>query len=180
VHGIRENKIRIKDVFSIERVPSLQGTTISLRPCRAGDLSRLQKLFRDTALPLPDEGLKTLRSFPAFSKWLLFTFQVIYLIEREKSVIGIVGLYDMKPGKSLKLSIAICNPDDRKKGYGAEALGLLFPYFQETGLAEEILAEVSSDNTRSLFFFAKAGFETLKRRDDRIVLLKKLTSSAVS
>jgi diamine N-acetyltransferase len=95
-------------------------------------------------------------------------------MEREKAVLGFVGLYDVKPGKSLKLSITIFNPDDLGKGYGTDALDLLFPYLQKTGLAEEVVAEVAGANTRSLSFFTKAGFEVIGRKDDRIVFLKKL------
>jgi RimJ/RimL family protein N-acetyltransferase len=113
-------------------------------------------------------------------KWLLLTFQVIYLIEMGKTVLGFVGLYNVKPEKNLNLSVELFNPDDRGKGYGTDALGLLLPYIQEKGLAEEVVAEVSSTNTRSLSFFAKAGFEIIGHKDARIVLSKKLSSSVIS
>jgi RimJ/RimL family protein N-acetyltransferase len=113
-------------------------------------------------------------------KWLLLTFQVIYLIEMEKKLLGFIGLYNMKPGKSLNLSIAVFDPDDRGKGYGTDALGLLLPYLQKKGLAEEVVAEVASANMRPLSFLAKAGFEIIGHKDERIVLSKKLSSSVVS
>jgi hypothetical protein len=174
------SKIRVKDVLSIERFPSLQGQTICLCPCRARDLSCLRKLFEKATFPIPGAGQKTFRSLPSFAKWLLLTFQVIYLIEIEKTVLGFVGLYNMKPGKSLNLSIALFDPDDWGKRYGTDALGLLLPYLQKKGLAEEVVAEVESTNTPSLSFFAKAGFEIIGHKDDRIVLSKKLSSSGIS
>jgi L-amino acid N-acyltransferase YncA len=174
------SKIRVRDGLSIERFPSLQGQTICLRPCRTGDLPCLRKLFEKAALPVPGAGQKTFRSLPSFVKWLLLTFQVIYLIEREKTVTGFVGLYNVKPGKSLNLSIALFDPGDQGKGYGTHALGLLLPYLQKKSLAEEVIAEVESTNARSLSFFAKAGFEIIEHKDDRIVLSKKLSSSVVS
>jgi ribosomal protein S18 acetylase RimI-like enzyme len=174
------SKIRVRDILSIERFPSLQGQTICLRPCRAGDFSCLRKLFEKAAFPIPGAGQKTFRSLPSFVKWLLLTFQIIYLIEREKAVLGFVGLYNVKPGESLYLSIGLFDPDDWGKGYGTDALGLLFPYLQKRGLTKEVVAEVSSTNTRSLSFFAKAGFEIIGNKDDRMVLSKKLSSSVLS
>jgi GNAT superfamily N-acetyltransferase len=174
------SKIRVKKVFSIERFPALQGQTICLRPCGAADLSCLHKLFEEATSPIPGAGQKAFRSLPSFVKWLLLTFQVIYLIEMGEKALGFVGLYKMKPGKSLNLSIALFDPDDWGKGYGTDALGLLLPYLQKKGLAEEVVAEVESTNTPSLSFFAKAGFEIIGHKDDRIVLSKKLSSSGIS
>jgi RimJ/RimL family protein N-acetyltransferase len=131
-------------------------------------------MFEKGAFPVPGAGQKTFRSLPSFVTWLLLTFQVIYLMEVEKTVLGFVGLYNMEPGKSLNLSIALFDPDNRGKGYGTRALGLLLPYIQKKGLAEKVVAEVASTNTRSLSFFAKAGFEIIGHKDDRIVLSKEL------
>jgi RimJ/RimL family protein N-acetyltransferase len=136
-------------------------------------------LFEGADFALPETGRKTVYSLPFFTKWLLRTFQVIYLMEVGKTVPGFVGLYDIKPGNSLKLSIAIFSPENRGKGYGTEALGLLIPYLQKKGLAQEVIAEVSSANVGSLSFFSKAGFQITQRSDDRIMLSKNLLPSVV-
>jgi RimJ/RimL family protein N-acetyltransferase len=143
------------------------------------DLSCLRRFFQEADFSLPPAGRKTLHFLPFFTNWLLRTFQLIYLIEWEKTVLGFVGLYDIKPGKSLKLSIAIFSSGNRRKGYGTEALELLLPYLQKKGLAEEVSAEVSGENRQSLSFFTKAGFEITERSDDRITLSRKLSSSVI-
>ncbi len=147
-----------------------------LRPCMAGDLARLRRLFEGAAFPGSGCGNRTFRSILSFTKWLLVTFRVIYLMEMKKTVFGFVGLYGMKPGERLILSIAIFNPEDRGKGYGTEALGLLLPHLGKRGLAGEVIAEVSGTNTRSLSFFKEAGFVVTGSKDDRIVLSKKIGS----
>jgi RimJ/RimL family protein N-acetyltransferase len=175
-----ESNIRVKNILSIERFPVLKGNSVSLRPCRARDFACLRKQLEEAASSIPEAGEKTFRSLPSFIKWLLLTFQVIYLIEAEKTVLGFAGLYNMKAGKSLNLSIVLFNPDNRGKGHGTDVLGLLLPYLQEKGLVEEVVAEVTSANTLSLSFFEKARFEITGHKDDRIVLSKKLSSFVIS
>jgi GNAT superfamily N-acetyltransferase len=175
-----ESYIRVKNILSIERFPVLKGNSFSLRPCRARDFACFRKQLEEAASSIPDAGQKTFRSLLSFGKWLLLTFQVIYLIEVEKTVLGFAGLYNMKPGKSLKLSIVLFNPDNRSRGYGTDVLGLLLPYLQKKGLVQEVVAEVTSANTLSLSFFEKAGFEITEHKDDRIVLSKKLSSFVIS
>jgi ribosomal protein S18 acetylase RimI-like enzyme len=175
-----ESNIRVKNILWIERFPVLKGNSVSLRPCRARDIACLRKQLEEAASSIPEAGQKTFRSLPSFVKWLLLTFQVIYLIEAEKTVLGFAGLYNMKPGKSLNLSIILFNPDNRSRGYGTDVLGLLLPYLQKKGLVEEVVAEVTSANTLSLSFFEKAGFEITEHKDDRIVLSKKLSSFVIS
>jgi ribosomal-protein-alanine N-acetyltransferase len=139
-----------------------------------GDLPRLRRLFAEAAFPFQDEAAKAFRSLPAFAKWLLTTFQVVCLIEAEKTVLGFAGIYDMKPGKSLMLSMVFFSPDDRGKGYGTEALGLLISFIRNRGLAEDVYAEVSCTNAPSLSLLEKAGFEIIRRRDDRLLLSRNL------
>jgi N-acetylglutamate synthase-like GNAT family acetyltransferase len=184
-HGVtagrpEKSKIRVKKILLIERFPALQGETICLRLCRARDFACLRILFEGAASPIPGSGQRTFRSLPSFVKWLLLTFQVIYLIEAEKTTLGFVGLYNMKPAKRLKLSIMMFNPHDRGKGHGRDALELLLTYLQKKGLAEEVVAEVASTNMLSLSFFERAGFEIVEQKDGLIVLSKKLSSSAIS
>ncbi len=164
----------MKKILSIERFPVLQEADISLRPCGAKDLSCLRRLFDDAAIPLSLKGGKGFRSLPSFAKWLILTFQVVYLIEVAGSVRGFIGLYGMKTGELLKLSISIFSPGDRCKGYGTRALGLLLPYLRRKEFAEEVYADVPKTNGGSLSFFVKAGFEVRGERDGVLLLARKL------
>jgi RimJ/RimL family protein N-acetyltransferase len=62
------------------------------------------------------------------------------------------------------LSLGIAAPDDRRKGYGSEALRLLLRYaFDELNL-HRLTATVFEYNTAALSFFEKAGFVIEVRR----------------
>ncbi len=164
----------MKKILSIERFPVLEGEGISLRPCGAKDLSCLRRLFDDSAFSLSRKGEKGFRSLPSFAKWLVFTFQVVYLIDVDGALRGFIGLYGMKPKEHVKLSIGIFNPEDRRRGYGTRALGLLLPYLQKKRLAEEVFVDVPKSEGGSLQFFKKAGFEVRGERDDVLLLARKL------
>ena len=106
------------------------------------------------------------------------TFQEIYIIEVEeiagRRIIMFGGLYDVKMGESLWLSLTIPNPKDRRRGYGTKALELLLDLLKKNGAAETVYAEVSKMNVPSLCFLRKLGFEVSRRYEDSLILEKKV------
>ena len=87
-------------------------------------------------------------------------------------VIGFAGLYRMKIGESLWLSLTIFSPEDRSRRYGTKALELLLNLLQKNGAAKTVYAEVLETNITSLGFLRKLGFEVSRRYENSFILEK--------
>jgi len=75
----------------------------------------------------------------SFWFWLRATFQAVFVMEVEergrRRIVGFAGLYGMKIGRSLWLSLAVFDPKDRRQGYGKQTIGLLLESFKTQGVA---------------------------------------------
>jgi RimJ/RimL family protein N-acetyltransferase len=135
-------------------------------------------LLASEIFPEASETKLEARSLVSFHRWMKSTFQVIYIIEVEdaagRRIIGFAGLYDVKMGESLWLSLAIPDPKDRRRGYGTKALELLLDLLKKNGAAETVYAEVSKTNIMSLCFLRKLGFEVSRRYEGSFTLEKKV------
>jgi RimJ/RimL family protein N-acetyltransferase len=147
---------------------------LTLRLCRLRDLGILRRLFT-SRLFLEANGV-AIRGFNttfSVSVWAITTFQVIYLIEvegrEERRIVGFVGLYNIEIGRSLWLSLSIFS-EDRRRGYGRQALGLILDYLQEARVGREMFAEVLRENISSLSFFKKLGFQVCGFHRDKLLL----------
>jgi len=152
---------------------SLETPSLRLRLYGWRDIGILQTLF------YPDFISKLFPSSLSFRRWLVRTFQVLYLLETRKAgvisdVVGFIGLYGIDPGRSIWLSAGIFNFEDRGKGYGSKGLEILLDYFRESALAKNVFAEVIKTNERSLSFFEKSGFTVRLENEDTFVLEKDL------
>jgi RimJ/RimL family protein N-acetyltransferase len=141
----------------------MENCGLTLRLYRLGDLPMLRSLFTpEIFLETSGFGLKV-SSLLGFYKWLKATFQMVYIIEVEENsghkTVGFAGLYNMRIGRSLWLSLSIFNPKDRRRGYGEQVLRLLLDLLQENGAAETVYAEVLKTNVPSLCLLRKLGFE---------------------
>jgi RimJ/RimL family protein N-acetyltransferase len=155
----------------------LEKGELVLELCRLQDLPASHslftpKVFRKTA----SAEFQAFLSLFSFSKWVMTAFQVIYLIEIDESgagrIVGFAGLYDIELGRSLRLSLTVFNPEDRRRGYGEEALKLLPGPLQENGAAEVVYAEVLKNNIQSLRLCIKLGFKVKRLYQDRFLLEK--------
>jgi len=138
---------------------------LTLRRCRLGDANRLNRLFRYAFFQTGLSGggrQMTLLDMLRFRIWLRHTFQWVYIItrptRRSDSILGFIGIYDLKIGRHAMLSIAIFDPLDRGLGYGTRALRTLLADFRRRMVFKSIKVEVSRRNSRSLAFFHKLGF----------------------
>jgi len=169
---------RLLDLFGVKIVNfkrHIETGSLTLRLCRLGDLRTLYSLFTPEIFPSMGSKNKP-RSLFSFYRWMKCTFQVIYLIEIEENggrrIIGFVGLYDMKLGRNLRLSLTVFKPGDRGRGYGEKALTLLLHLLQENGVAEVVYAEILKSNVPSLRLCTKLGFEVKGLSQDRLLLEK--------
>lgn len=177
---IRKVKDLILNLIGIKIVRfkrRLEEGGVALQFCRLRDLPTFRllissKVFQDSA-SVPCQASCSLFSF---LKWVMTTFQVIYLIEVDKHprhrVVGFVGLYNMELGRSLRVSLTVFNPEDRSRGYGEKALRVLLDLLQENGAAEVVYAEILKSNVPSLRLCRKLGFEVKRQDPDRLLLEK--------
>jgi GNAT superfamily N-acetyltransferase len=89
-------------------------------------------------------------------------------------MIGFLGLYNLETGQRVYLSAVLFDPEDRRQGYGRQALTLLFNFLTESGVAREARAQVFRSNAASLAFLQAVGFEVLADHGDQLLLVKAL------
>jgi ribosomal protein S18 acetylase RimI-like enzyme len=148
-----------------------------LRLRRFRDLPVLQSMLTPVILR-ETSGIEpaAFGSLFSFWFWLRTVFQAVFVMEVEergsRRIVGFAGLYDMKIGRSLWLSLAVFDPKDRRQGYGKQTIGLLLESFKTRGMARNIFVEVSRKNIPSLHFFRNLGFRILERHKDRLFLEK--------
>jgi len=175
-----------------EREPKLLdrlGITITKIPCSIGSDSLALRSYRFTKLPVlytlftPEViftacGLthRPFRSFLSFCTWLSTTFPIVYVVQIGESdrrrIVGFVGLYNLDIGCSLRISLAIFHPEDRQRGYGQQALRLLFQALQSNRVVKTVEVEVLKVNVASLRFCQKLGFAVHGQNEERFVLEK--------
>ena len=163
---IRKVKDQIFNLFGIKVVSfkrRLEEGGVVLQLCRWRDLPILHSLFSpEIVLEAGGIGHRAFDSLFYFWIWLKRTFRMVYIIELEEiggwRIIGFAGLYDMKVGESLWLSLAVFDPKDRRRGYGKQAAEILFECLRKRGIAKTIFVEISRRNVASLQFFGKLNF----------------------
>jgi RimJ/RimL family protein N-acetyltransferase len=164
---IRKVMDQMRNLFGIRVVRfkrRLEEEGLILQLCRLRDLPALTS--RITPEVFQEKGSaegQAFRSLFPFLKWVMTTFRLIYLIKVDEPpgyrTIGFAGLYHVELGRSLRLSLAVFNPEDRRRGYGEKALKLLLHLLQENGAAEVVYAEILKNNVPSLRLCGKLGFE---------------------
>jgi ribosomal protein S18 acetylase RimI-like enzyme len=156
-----------------------------LRLRRLRDLPALQSMLTPVILK-ETSGIepRAFDSLFSFWFWLRTAFQAVFIIEVEergrRRIVGFAGLYGMKIGQSLWLSLAVFDPKDRRQGYGKQTIGLLLESFKTQGIVRSILVEVSRKNIPSLHFFRNLGFRIFERYKDRLFLEKGEGEEALS
>lgn len=86
------------------------------------------------------------------------TFPLAYCIECDSKRTGFIGLYDIIPGESGRMSLVIFERTLRRKGYGCRSASLFMDMLKERRFVRKIFAEVDPDNHGSLAFWRKIGF----------------------
>ncbi len=117
------------------------------------------KLFKDVDLRILHQlGYhKDSGRFKAF--WFsLYLFNFAYLIRYNNQPVGVVGIYQWQPGRSLFLTLAILKDGFFGKGIGSTSLKILLTAFAKTNLCRKVLIEVKNDNVKALRFWKRHGF----------------------
>jgi len=101
--------------------------------------------------------------------WLKKTFMPAYCIECDSKPIGFIGLYDLIPGESAEISLAIFDKTFRRQGYGTRAFKLLAQHLQRYSVVREIRVKVTRDNHCALSFWKTVGFLKMNTVDDTTI-----------
>lgn len=163
----------------IRRLPRvIKGDKVTLRLYRLNDLRILQRCSRavDTTPGLHAFGCST-DTLWSFQRWIGRTFQILYLIidpnaDQPSSIAGYIGLYDIRLGEDLTLSIGIFDPQHRGIGLGRKAMELLLQAMADCRAAQTIQVEILHSHVQSLAFFKQLGFD-IRRQSERALLMTK-------
>ena len=177
----------------------LTGKKVCLRPLESDDLDLLYRWENDPAVwPYGDCGANNSVTPERFTRDELRRFienqqhdihaneQLRFVICRRDlcsttcgTPIGFIDLFDFDPVElRAGVGILICDPADRRRGYGREALMLAMGYANRFWGLRELRCTVSADNHASLALFRDAGFvpaaEETPLNHDEIFLFKSL------
>ena len=158
---------------------TLKGQNIYLRALEPEDLEFVYAIENDEAI-WQVSNTQTPYSRFLIRQYLENAHQDIYeakqlrlviCLNNSDNAVGLIDLFDFDPKNNRAgIGILIQNLEDRSKGIGKEALGLLISYaFQQLQL-HQLYANIDSDNKLSLQLFSKFGFQEigLKKQWNRI------------
>jgi len=77
-------------------------------------------------------------------------------------------------GRSLQVSVGIFHPQDRRHGYGHQALALLLQALQSNRMVKTVGVTVLKGNVPSLRFCQKLGFAVRAQNEEILVLEKSI------
>jgi len=170
----------------------LENDNIRLRALEPGDLPLLYKWENDSSLwefgsTLSPYSKSTLEEYIRDSRLDIYTARQLRLMIELKhegnATIGTIDLYDFDPHHNRAGIGILIDPAYQKRGFAAEALGLMEEYAFSFLLMHQLYAYVPNTNTTSLSLFRRAGYQpagVLKKwlvvigghRDDVTVLQK--------
>lgn len=147
------------------------GARIYLSPIDPGDLERYVKWLTDIEVTRWLGTVSNVVTLANERAWIENTTQATdqyhfgIVLRDGNRLLGGVSLMDVNlVDRSATLGIFIGEEEDRSKGYGAEAIGLLLDYgFHWLGLYN-IDLHVNCENTRAIACYKRAGFREYGRR----------------
>lgn len=154
---------------------TLKGQTIYLRALEPQDLDFLYLVENDETL-WEVSATQTPYSRFLISQYLENAQQDIYEAkqlrlaicrENDFPAVGLIDLFDFDPkNRRAGIGILVQHENDRTRGIGREALGLLISFaFQQLQL-HQLYANISFDNAASLALFTSFGFEKVGVKKD--------------
>jgi RimJ/RimL family protein N-acetyltransferase len=80
------------------------------------------------------------------------------MIRRGRKRVGLLGLYNFVPGKSVEMVLTLKEKSDRGKGYGSESLSVFLDRLKKGPEIGEIIVTIDGGDRRTIDFWKKAGF----------------------
>lgn len=146
---------------------NLEGATIRLRAIEPGDIEPMYAWENDPAIwsvsgTTAPFSRHTLKRFIEQQQYDIFqTRQQRLVIETltGSQPIGALDLFDFDPlNHRAGIGILIHDPENRGKGYAADAVELLCRYGRDVLRLHQLWCNIAPDNAASLALFHKAGF----------------------
>ncbi|SHG24567.1 GNAT family N-acetyltransferase [Flagellimonas flava] len=155
---------------------NLKGKHIYLRALEPKDLDFLYKLENDTSIweisgTLKPYSKKVLRWYLENAHRDIYDVKQLRLCicTPEDSCVGLIDLFDFDPkNQRAGMGLVISNPEDRNKGWGAEAIELLCDYAFKVLNLHQLYANILEENTASTHLFEKLGFVKVGLKKDWI------------
>jgi RimJ/RimL family protein N-acetyltransferase len=147
---------------------------LELRAVRVSDGPFLAVVFAGTGAARM-QGRSLRRAF--FFWWFVRkTYSFAYCIVTGANPIGFIGLYDLKPGRSAEMSLAVTDHAFRRSGFGSRAFRLLRENLVRRSVIEMLRVEIQHENHAALRFAEKMGFTRDLTRKETVRLALRLSS----
>jgi len=153
---------------------TLTGEHINLRPLEPEDLNFIFEIENNEDL-WELSSTQTPYSRFLIKEYLENAHRDIYEVKqlrlviqnKERQRLGLIDIFDFDPQhRRAAIGILIVNPQNRGKGYGAEALNLLCNYGFERLKLHQLYANIAEDNFKSQKLFEHQGFEKIGIKKD--------------
>ena len=153
---------------------TLQGEHIFLRALEPDDLEFIHEIENDESIW---EISNTITPYSKFliKQYLEQSHKDIYEVKQlrliissyDNDVLGMIDIFDFNPkNRRAGIGVLIKRQEDRKKGFGAEALKLLVDYcFTHLDL-HQLYCNISEENKASIKLFSNQGFEKIGLKKD--------------
>lgn len=153
---------------------TLKGDRIGLRALEPEDIDFLYRLENDPEV-WEISGTTTPYSRHVLRNYLENSHRDIYEIkqlrlcicDQEDQVLGLIDLFDFDPkNRRAGVGVIIIGEENRNKGLGAEAIGLITAYVFSVLDLRQLYANVMESNEASVRLFKRLGFEEVGIKKD--------------
>jgi RimJ/RimL family protein N-acetyltransferase len=90
--------------------------------------------------------------------WMKRTYVHLYCIDIGSKCSGFIGLYNLIPGVSAELTLAILDAALRGHGYGTDAFNLFMRNLGRRSIVKRVLIKVKRENSKAQRFWKRLGF----------------------
>ena len=167
---------------------TLKGNTIYLRALEPEDLEFIYAIEND------EDIWEVSNTQTPYSKFLIRQYlenahQDIYEAKQlrlaicnnaSNKAIGLIDLFEFDPKNNRAgIGIVIQNKEDRSKGYGKEALGLVIDFSFNQLQLHQLFANIGVENSSSLNLFAIFGFQKIGVKKEWVYMNNKYQDEAI-
>lgn len=166
---------------------TLKGNKIYLRALEPEDLDFVHEIENTEDFWVVSATQSPYSRF-MIKKYLENSHRDIYEVKQLRLVIcnydhkpvGLIDLFDLEPkDRRAAIGILIADPDDRKKGYGAESISLVCEYSFKHLALHQVYVNVTADNEASVRLFEGQGFSLVGVKKDWILVNKQFKDEAL-
>lgn len=155
---------------------TLTGNNIYLRALEPEDLDYIHKIennetFWELSATQTPYSRAIIKDYIENSHRDIYEVKQLRLLisRKDHKSVGCIDLFDFNPlHRRAGVGILVTEEEDRKAGYGKEALTLLISYCKKHLNLHQLFANILSDNVSSISLFEKSGFQRTGVKKDWI------------